>query len=337
MGRKDEVESTILWHYGGSGHPVNSPFDYSFVKHAPGGDSYLPNANDRTGRGFIVTGFNAADGLSRCVIAELPVRPLVSLGELTHWDLRYENPIPPYAINLIGNSDASPLLPSDAVVNARDSRRTVNLQYDDSYCANHLLFDDWFFSSIAPDPDEFGQTGRTQEQTYGDWVNGELPLPNRAYRPLLEDRAAAGIGRNGAGQLYQDHVNPVDAWRTIASRLEVEGMFNVNSTSVTAWRALLGHARKQRVPYVAEGGRAGWRAELSDESDYVFSRFSIAGDVEAGQRGTSGAFPEATEFAGYRTVDDDFLDALAAEIVIQIRERGPFLSLAEFVAQFPCR
>ena len=101
--------------------------------------------------------------------------------------------------------------------------------------------------------------------------------------------------------------------------------------TVTAWRALLGHARNQRVPYVEEGGRAGWRAGLSDESDYVFSRFSIAGDVEAGQRGTSGAFPEATEFAGYRTVDDDFLDALAAEIVIQIRQRGPFLSLAEFV------
>ncbi len=84
-------------HYGGTGHPVNSPFDYSFIEHPPGGDSLLPNADEETNRGYIVTGFNKSDGLSRCVIAELPSRPLASLGELVHWDLRYENPVPPYA------------------------------------------------------------------------------------------------------------------------------------------------------------------------------------------------------------------------------------------------
>jgi hypothetical protein len=328
MGGKDEVESTIQRHYGGTGHPVNSPFDYSFVKHAPGGDSHLPNASDRTNRGYIVTGFNKADGLSRCVIAELPVRPLASLGELVNWDLRYENPIPPYAINLVGNSDASPLLPPDAVVNSRDANLTENLQYDDSYCANHLLFDDWFVSSIAPDPSDFGSRGRDQRETFTDFLSGEAPLANRAYRPLLADRAAATGGN--LRDLYNRHVEPTDSWRTIASRLEVEGMFNVNSTSVTAWRALLGHARDQRVPHVREGG-SGWNLGLSGETDHVLGRFSIAADTEAGTPGTSGAFPEATEFAGYRTVDGEFLDALAEEVVAQVRDRGPFLSLSEFI------
>ena len=32
MGGKDVVETTISRHYGGTAHPVNSPFDYSFVK-----------------------------------------------------------------------------------------------------------------------------------------------------------------------------------------------------------------------------------------------------------------------------------------------------------------
>lgn len=330
MGRKDEVEDTIGRHYGGTAHPVNSPFDYSFVKHAPGGDSLLPNSDDTTGRGYIVTGFNKADGLSRCVIAELPVRPIASLGELVNWDLRYENPIPPYAINLVGNSDASPLLPADAVVNQRDAGLTENLQYDDSYCTNHLLFDDWFFSSIAPDPDHFGDRGRDQQETYTDFLNGGTPLANRAYRPILEDRSAASGDAGGARKVYDEHVDTTQAWKTIASRLEVEGMFNVNSTSVTAWRALLGHARNQRVPYITESGR-GWRADLSDETDHVLNRFSIAGDSEAGTLGTSGAFPEANEFAGYRTVDEYFLDALAEEVVKQVRARGPFLSLSEFV------
>ena len=329
MGFKDEAETTIARHYGGTGHPVNSPFDYSFVKHAPGGDSLLPNADDATDRGYIVTGFNKADGLSRCVIAELPLRPLASLGELTHWDLRYENPIPPFAINLVGNSDASPLLPPDAVVNAADSRLGQNLQYDDSYCANHLLFDDWFVSSIAPDPDQFGTSGRDLEESFAAFVTGKTPLANRSYRPLREDAVAAATSQ-GRAELYEDHIIPTDSWKSIASRLEVEGMFNVNSTSVIAWRALLGHARAQRIPYLAEANR-NWRVNLSEPTDHVLTRFSVAGDTEAGTPGTSGAFPEATEFGGYRTVDEEFLDALAEEVVAQVRARGPFLSLAEFV------
>jgi hypothetical protein len=329
-GHKDEVEFMILRHYGGNAHPVNSPFDYSFVKHPAGGDSLLPNASDKTGRGYIVTGFNKADGLSRCVIDELPSRPLVSLVELVNWDLRYENPIPPFAFNLIGNSDASPLLPANAVVNTADKALAVNLQYDDAYCANHLLFDDWFVSSIAPDPNHFGSTGRSQQATYCDFLTGKTALGNRAYQPIPADRAFAASSPANAGKLYGDLAGRTASWRTIASRLEVEGMFNVNSTSVTAWRSLLGHARNQRVPYIRESGNS-WSAALSAETDYALSRFSVAGDAEAGSPGSSGDFPEATEFSGYRSVDGSFLDALAEEIVRQVRLRGPFLSLAEFV------
>lgn len=328
MGGKDIAESTIRRHYGGTSHPVNSPFDYSFIRHAPGGDSQLPNASDATGRGYIVTGFNKAEGLSRCVLAELPLRPLASLGELQHWDLRYENPIPPYAINLIGNSDASPLLPSGAVYNSPEAAITNNLQYDDSYCANHLLFDDWFLSSIAPSPDHFGNSGRNLEQTYRDFLEGEEPLANRAYRPIADDRAK---GRQGKAEaVFNEQIAPVESWRTVASRLEVEGMFNVNSTSVKAWRALLGHARRHRVPYIRDGvGR--WQIELTDEMDHVLNRFSVAGDSEAGKPGSSGAFPEAADFAGFRVVDEELLDELAREVVEEVRERGPFLSLSEFV------
>jgi hypothetical protein len=311
--------------YGGTAHPVNSPFDYSFIAHPPGGDSLLPNADEETGRGYIVTGFNKSDGLSRCVVAELPSRPLASLGELVHWDLRYENPVPPYAFNLIGNSDATPLLPANAVFTAEAGHLTKNLQNDDSYCANHLLFDDWFLSSITPDPTLLGgETDRSLQKTFTDFVTGKTPLVNRSYQPILEDRTT------NARRLYKNQVAPTDSWKTIASRLEVEGMFNVNSTSVAAWRALLGHARNQRVPYIAESGTS-WQAELSDETDHVLSRFTIAGDTEAGTPSSSGDFLDATEFTGYRTVDDEFLDAMAEEVVKQVRARGPFLSLSEFV------
>ncbi len=331
MGSKDLVEVNIARRYAGTSHPVNSPFDYSFVRHAAG-DTYLPNA-DSSNRGYIVTGFQSSNGLSRCVVGEVPVRPLQSLAELQNWDLRYENPIPPFAINLIGNSSATPLLPSNAVVNSGDSALAVNLQHDDSYCANHLLFDDWFFSSIAPNPAAFGFSGAVDAElrrVFTAFVSGTEPLPNRSYKPINTDRAAAAAGGSGATQLFARFVNPPDSWRSIASRIEVEGMFNVNSTSVTAWRALLGHARGQKVPFIRESGAA-WDAGLSGEVDYPVSRFPIAGDVEAGARGSSGIFREASEFAGYRTLNDSMLDALAEEIVNQVRQRGPFLSLAEFV------
>ena len=325
MGVQDTVDPTIEYDYPGTAHPVNSSFDYSFVAHAPGGDSFMPNASGSSGRGYIVSGFNKADGLSRCVLAELPLRPLASLAELTHWDVRFENSLPPYAFNIIANSDANPLLPPDEVVNAREASLAVNLQHDDSYCTNHLLFDDWFFSSIAPEPSNFGSSGRSMEKVHADFLSGHASLANVAYRPIMDDVAATA---NNA--LFNEHILPADSWRKIASRLEVDGMFNVNSTSVTAWRALLGHARNQRVPHIRENGSS-WNASLSGESDHVWNRFSIAADTLAGTAGSSGAFPEATEFAGYRTVNDDVLDQLAENLVGQIRARGPFLSLAEFV------
>lgn len=327
MGFKDTVEYNLQWDYPGTDHPVNSPFDYSFEKlSSAGGDSY-PNSN-AANQGFIVTGFQSADGLSRCVIAELPTKPIQSLAELQNWDMRYENPIPPYAFNIIGNSDASPLLPANAVFNsANASLGSKDLQNDDFYSANHVLFDDWFASSIAPKSTSLGApaSSQTLKKTFTDFVTAADPLPNRAYQPILAD-AAAAKKLSGADKLFNDHVNKADSWKFIASRLEVEGMFNVNSTSVKAWRAMLGNARNQRIPHVTPSGSA-----LSGEEDHAFTRFAIAGDTEAKSQGTSGGFSASAEFAGYRKFDEQTLDRLAEEIVKQVRARGPFLSLAEFV------
>lgn len=327
MGSKDTVETTIQWDYPGTAHPVNSPFDYSFERLAGAGDSLMPGT-DSANRGFIITGFQSADGLSRCIIDELPTRPVQSLAELQHWDLRFENAIPPYAFNIIGNSDATPLIPANAVFNSSNSSKgPQDLQHDDFYCANHLLFDDWFVSSIAPNPRGFGKPvgSETLRKTFTDFVSGEAPLPNRAYHPIPADVSAARVS-GGSEELFRKYASRPDAWRSIASRLEVEGMFNVNSTSVTAWRALLGHARRQRSPYFTAAG-----VTVSEAEDHAFSRMSIAGDSEARTRGSSGGFSSAAEFAGYRILNDKALDRLAEEVVKQVRARGPFLSLAEFV------
>ncbi len=321
MGKKDETESTIGRHYRSTSHPVNSPFDYSFAI-STGSDSLSPQASAGTNRGFIVTGFGKDDGLSRCVIAELPTRPLQSLGELQNWDLRYENPIPPFAFNLIGNSSATPLIGANSVITDYDDPK--NLQHDDSYCANHVPFDDWFFSSIAPNPANFGNNGKDLQTVYTDFINDTAKLPNSAYRPITAD------AEGDANDLFTEHVDTPDSWKTIASRLEVGGMFNVNSTSETAWRAILGHARGKKVPYLSPSG-GGMSVSLSGETDYATSRFSVAGDEDTDSVGSSGEFENANQFTGYRVFTEAQINALARETVKQVRLRGPFLSLSEFV------
>ena len=329
-GARTSKDHQAEYEYPGTAHPVNSPFDFSFRAVAPF-DSLLPNA-DAASRGFIVSGFQSADGLSRCIINELPTQPIQSLAELQNWNLRSDNPIPPFCFNIVGNSDATPLIPANTVFNnpPPGPQAGKELQHDDFYCANHLLFDDWFVSSIAPKSTNLGVPASTltSKKTFTDFVKGTDPLRNSAYLPIKVDTAAAQT-TTGADKLFTDHASKAGAWKTIASRIEVEGMFNVNSTSVKAWRALLGHARNQRIPYVTTTGSA-----VSGAQDYVNSRFSVAGDVEAKSTSpapTSGQFSAAAEFTGYRKLTSAILDRFAQEIVNEVRARGPFLSLSEFV------
>ena len=196
--------------------------------------------------------------------------------------------------------------------------------------STYPLIDDWFVSSIAPKSTNLGVPASTltSKKTFTDFVKGTDPLRNSAYLPIKVDTAAAQT-TTGADKLFTDHASKAGAWKTIASRIEVEGMFNVNSTSVKAWRALLGHARNQRIPYVTTTG-----STLSGAQDYANSRFSVAGDVETKSTlpaPTSGQFSAAAEFAGYRKLTGPVLDRFAQEIVNEVRARGPFLSLSEFV------
>ncbi len=314
--------------YPGMDNLLNCPWDFSIVEHSSGADDMLPNVDNDTNNSYIVTGVRKAEGVSRIVAAELPTRPLASLGDLTQMQIRGLNPTPPYAGNVVANSDASPLISKNNVINPSNGRssRRDNEQQDDSYCANQVLFDDWFFSSIAPEPNGFGSSsGASLRQNYLDFLTGSDPLVNRSYLPISEDQVTDAAK---AGEIYSAEVQPTDSWKTIASRLEVQGMFNVNSTSVKAWRALLGHARNHKIPYSQVGGNIA----LSEETDYAISRTSVAGDRAAGEAPqVAGEYVDTTQFTGYRVYNDDQLDFLAEEIVEQVRLRGPFLSLSEFV------
>jgi hypothetical protein len=97
----------------------------------------------------------------------------------------------------------------------------------------------------------------------------------------------------------------------IAGHLLVDGAFNINSTSVDAWSAFLGGLRDK--PFDISGGGS------ASGSSTPFPRF----------RNPVGT--ENDNWHGFRSLSDSQIKVLAAKIVEEVRLRGPFLSLAEFV------
>jgi hypothetical protein len=288
------------------------PFDV-VMQYPNAGTGSLPNypvdASDPYGA--IGTSYTAS-GLKNLIVAEIPTRPLRSLGELQHFDLNANNPAPPYVANPIGNSNASHLIEADEVFIAGSGASVSQRHsYDHSYIGNHLFFDDWFVSSIAPETNGYSSSEiRSTEKVYRDFLSGDEALPNQFYRPaksLSSAEVTAAVSElSGANSMV---------WHDVASQLEVDGMFNVNSTSVEAWTALLKHLSDVEVPYVSDAGDI----QLDTQSGNPVSRTTIAGHSGGAAIGK------------HVRLTDLQVKALATEIVNQVKKRGPFLSLSEFV------
>jgi hypothetical protein len=296
------------------------PYDWVFFTPTDTNDSEsFPQAGGSSdSSGYVGTSFRADVGLSNFVIYEIPTRPLRSMGELQHFDVNYYSPLPPFIANPIGNSHASYLIEPDAVRIAGSEADDVRATHDHSYVANHLLFDDWFVSSIAPEMVEGSIVlARETQEVYEDFLSGESELPNQAYVP------AATVTAADASQTLLEDVN---AWYDVASMIEVNGMFNINSTSVAAWTALLGHLNGGDVPYVSLS-EDDWSVQLDSGSDdtHPVSRTTVAGDPSANPN------LNISEIATHMRLSQEQVEELAARIVEQVKLRGPFLSLSEFV------
>ena len=111
----------------------------------------------------------------------------------------------------------------------------------------------------------------------------------------------------------------------MASLMRVDGMFNVNSTSVEAWKAVLGSLKNRPVMVRDQNG-----AESRVESDDipVASLVSPQRDIIPAN-GVDVKDP--SQWVGRRTLSEEEIDELAHAIVKEVRKRGPFLSLGDFV------
>lgn len=268
---------------------------------------------------------SSTNGRTQLAFFEVPRQPVLSIAGLQHADITSSAFGPS---NQIGNSWASPYLQRGKVAEMQRTTPTGEMirprglpVVDSSYLANEALWDEFFFSGAAP-------TLALQSRAGGPdvWDSPQVS-ETRDLRSLLKDfidDPSANALRNSAMRLHRGRWSDEDlldrllspaGCRRIAAHLMVDGAFNVNSTSVEAWTAVLAGLRD--AEFDVEDGSPPASGETP------FPRFR-------NPRGRSN-----DGWDGYRGLQDGELRKLAEEIVEEVRSRGPFLSLAEFVNRRP--
>lgn len=307
----------------GSLHPVNGNYEMHVKQISDdwNNTSNIPEFDPLNNSSYIMTGYGAAtQGVHNVIATEIPIRPLQSLGQLQSFDATKNKPKPPFQYNIIGNSHAQPLIADDSVSLTTSGTQT-ELTNDDSYLLNHVLFDDWFISSIAPDLNHFSSSvERSIDTVYQDHLLNNERLPNRFYLP--SNNAYKKSTADETLLVTSTTASPTEgySYQNIASKLEVKGMFNINSTSVEAWKALLKHSSDACVPYIETK-----ETLLDNATGYPFPRLSVSGNLQYDGSNISGTAD------GYGSLTENQIDELANQIVNEIKARGPFLSLSEFV------
>ncbi len=196
----------------------------------------------------------------------------------------------------IGNEAAS------RTVNGQSySSENELLAYDIAYEVNHNLWDAYFLSGLKLKKDGSAFRGD------GSW-NTNIIRTNY---------------RRGSEKEIEDLLRSEDSlsygfWQN-AQHLSYRGMFNVNSVSVPAWRAFLSTNLAKSRP-LAGGGRA--------EAAVSYSRYRRAQK----QGDSTTVSPQHEEaWQGARQLTAEETKRLAEAIVAVVKERGPFLSMSDFI------
>jgi len=295
-------------------------FEVSSLDNFPDGISVDPD----TKRGYFGSTSSRDEGSSFVNMLHVPLAPAASLGDLIPCNLVGGSALP-RVVHPFGNSRAHPLIPADSI------SRTLGIRMlDHSYLLNDALWDSYFFSSIADyatcNSSALGDS-RPLAQVLEDLFDGtKAPINSRLLgittgkaRDLAEE--IAGLGE-------------VDRSRQIAKYLGVGGPFNVNSTSVDAWRAVLSSFRDRTV------NGAQFDSTLTGLSNRAYPNKDRTPFVRAGKPLGDESVRQELRWAAFRQLTDGDIDKLAGLIVVEIVARGekdkaPSLSLGEFVNRRP--
>jgi hypothetical protein len=239
---------------------------------------------------------HTTSAFGRTVLFEIPQSPdeLVSLGQLKHLDLSIRH----RSTSVAEYDESYHHAPAYVLGNSRaDPRVGTEVTFRDTSRTHRYgaAFDFSYRTNEALWDGFFFSTAPD--------VDGEPPL-NRRIIPETQG--------------WEKPDNPYDA----SENLAIEGAFNVNSLSVNAWRAILSGLKEHELQTVTPGTQ-------TDVVDFLFG--SLARPLEGAFSYTGQGASSADVWNRARSLRPEEIDALAQAIVTEVRERGPFLSLAHFV------
>ena len=313
-------QAYVTQYLGAEGKFQSGPHYESLMQ---GGTSLSQLAMETTPDGrkaFYGPSHSSNTGRSNLAFFEIPRSPTLSLGSFQHCDLTataFGNP------SHIANSWASPYLPAASVAkrvtNAGGGEPISPLLgvYDVSYLANEALFDEFYLSGAAPrfgsrrsntgNPSVWDQDQISEDLTTNKVLENFFANPRSA--PLRNPRMLPYDGGLPLSKVRERLEGPAKSVR-LASHLMFEGGFNVNSTSEEAWIAVLSSLRGAKPASTEKTAQSRFRHILS---------------------GAPTNMAENDPWSGFRTLSDSDVKLLAKNLVAEIRQRGPFLSLGEFV------
>jgi len=317
----------------------------------PDPGSFTPVDMTANNNGWYGNSYKLNEGRNETVLFEVPQRPLLSLTGLGHTQFGTYATQPAYTV---GNSFPHIGLPSTTMTLfwpnscvspisrvdngtadfGTDNGNTSTIRTDSTFLANLALWDRYYFSGAnaampnvarnvfaggmstrnpAPAVVTAGGQKASLADVWDDLAAGNKPLANKRF---VWGRFADG--RSDTDLKNDFYRKPSSTPRPagevpsrperVAKQFLYDGAFNVNSTSKEAWRLMLASLRGVD----ASGGS-------------ILSRFAIPPNTTDTQNGGS--------YWGLKfyTLSDADLDKLADNIVAEVRRRGPFMSLADFV------
>jgi Tfp pilus assembly protein PilX len=242
-------------------------------------------------------------------VSNIPSSPLFSLASFSDANLSIMGTDPFHAV---GNSWSSPLIPPSSAFGAVKHPVGWNsVGQDFSWLINDALFDRYYLSGIAPDftigGGGYSATG-SLDKTLTNFFSTDYKSAqaNPVLRPHLPP------GKTAAVAIAELAAN--DGYKKTGAYSLIDGAFNVNSTSVAAWTALLRANRDLAVDYAQSGGSDGSSGSPFPSSD---SPTKIAG--------------AKAQWTGFSRLTDAQISGLATRIVDQVKLRGPFMSLSDFI------
>lgn len=310
-------------------------------------------------------GYRDEDMITHIISAELPLHPPFSLAGFSGarltpgWyddsklrsqagalgkrakRIAYQSGVPAVGI---GNAFADPMIPADKIhYNYVEHDPDLSDFWDHGLMNNDVLWDSWFTSSISSRPSNLGGSKVELREVATNFVTNSMAQQNDVSKMLPNKRFKLNKGSQTESTITSDLTNTGGKnWEKSAKYLTMEGAFNVNSTSLPAWIAVLNSLKERKLLYADKiTGAPSVLNDSGGDTEIYFSRFAVASSddtrndktllrLEDGENRYRWSDLRKLRAATSATGNSDIRN-LARQIIVQVKKRGPFLNMSEFV------